>query len=83
MFEACNLVNIHTLQHDEAPPTHTQGSRQIDFMFISRRLVEHIEVCGILTFGSIFASDHIPIFIDFNVLTFFGHPASGTERAAL
>jgi hypothetical protein len=35
MLEACDLVNIHTLQHGEAPPTHKQGSRQIDFMFIS------------------------------------------------
>jgi hypothetical protein len=48
MLEACDLVNIHNLQHREAPPTHKQGSRQIDFMFISRRLVEHVEACGIL-----------------------------------
>jgi hypothetical protein len=34
-LEACDLVNIHTPQHGEAAATHTQGSYQIDFMFIS------------------------------------------------
>jgi hypothetical protein len=52
-------------------------------VFISRRLIEHIEACGKLPFDSIFASDHIPLFVDFNVFTLFGHPAFGTERAAL
>jgi hypothetical protein len=36
MLKACELVNIHTLQHGEAPPTHKHRSRQTDFMFISR-----------------------------------------------
>jgi hypothetical protein len=35
MLEACELVNIRTLQHREAPATHKQGSHEIDFMFIS------------------------------------------------
>jgi hypothetical protein len=35
MLEACDLLNIHTLQHGKAPPTHKQESRQIEFMFIS------------------------------------------------
>jgi hypothetical protein len=34
MLEACDLVNIHRLHHGVAPSTHTQGSHQIDFMFI-------------------------------------------------
>jgi hypothetical protein len=83
MLEACDLVNIHTLQHGEDPPTHKQGSRQIDFMFISRRLVKHVEECGILPFDTLFASDHRPLYVDFNVSTLFGHPSFGIERAAL
>jgi endonuclease/exonuclease/phosphatase (EEP) superfamily protein YafD len=82
MPEACDLVNTHTLQHGKAPPTHKQGSRQIDFMFASRRLVKQVDVCGILPFDSIFASDHRPLFVDFNVFTLFGHPAFSTEIAA-
>jgi hypothetical protein len=35
MLEPCDLVNIHTLQHGEDPTTHKQGSRKIDFMFMS------------------------------------------------
>jgi hypothetical protein len=74
MLEACDLLNIHTLQHGEAPPTHKQESRQIDGMFISRCLVEHVEACGILPFDTLFSSDHIPLYVDFNVYTLFGYP---------
>jgi hypothetical protein len=45
MLEACDLANIDTLQHGEDPPTHKQGSRKINFMFIFPRLVEHVEAC--------------------------------------
>jgi hypothetical protein len=83
MIEACSLVKIYTLQHGEDPPTHKQGSRQIDLMFISRHLVEHIEACGIIPFNTLFASYHRPLYVDFNVFTLFGHPVFGTERAAL
>jgi hypothetical protein len=46
-------------------------------------LVEHVEACGILPFSKIFASDHRPLYVDFNVFTLFGHPDFGTEKAAL
>jgi hypothetical protein len=62
---------------------HKQGSRQIDFMFISQQLVEHIDMCGIIPFNSIFESYHRPLFVYFNMFTLFGHPAFGTERDAL
>jgi hypothetical protein len=83
MIEACNLVNIHMLHHGEAPPTHKHGSRLIDVMFISQRLVENVEACGILPFDKIFVSDHRPLYVDFNVYTLFGNPAFVTEKEAL
>jgi hypothetical protein len=83
MIEACDLVNINTLQHGEATATHTQGSQKIDFNFISRSLVIHVEECGILPFDSMFPSDHILLYVDFNIATLFGHPAIGTEKAAV
>jgi hypothetical protein len=43
IIEAYDLVNIHTIQHGEAPAMHKQGSQQIDFNFISRSLVMHVE----------------------------------------
>jgi hypothetical protein len=64
MIDACDLVNIHALQHGEAPTTHKQGSQQIDFMFVSCSLVIHVEECGILPFDSMFSSDHKPIYVD-------------------
>jgi hypothetical protein len=80
MIEACDLLNIHTLQHGEAPATHKQGSQQIDFNFISRSLIIHVEECGILPFDSVFPSYHRPLYVDFNIATRFGHPAIGTEK---
>jgi hypothetical protein len=71
MIEACDLVNIYTLQHGEAPSTHKQGLQQIDVMFISHSLVEHVKGCGILKFDSMFLSDHIPIYVDFDISTLF------------
>jgi hypothetical protein len=83
MIEACDLVNIHRLQHGEAPATQKQGSQQIDFHFILCSLVIHVEECGILPFDSMFPSDHIPLYVDFNIATLFGHPVIGTEKEAL
>jgi hypothetical protein len=83
MIEACSLVNSHTIENGEVPPTHTQESRNIDFMFISRCLVKHVEACGIPPFDSLFGSGHRPLYVYFNVFTFFGHPYFGKERAAL
>jgi hypothetical protein len=60
MIEACDLVNIHTVQHGEASERHKQGSQQIDFNFILHSLVIHVKECGILPFDSMFSSDHIP-----------------------
>jgi hypothetical protein len=83
MLEACDLVNIYTLQHDEVPQTDKQGSRQINFMFIYHSLTIHAERCGILPLESTFLSDHITLFVDFNIETLFVHPAFGTERSTL
>jgi hypothetical protein len=83
MMEDCDLVNMHTLQHGAAPATHKQGSQQIDFNILSRSLIIHVEECGILPFDSVFPIDHIPLYVDFNIATLFGHPAIGTKKAAL
>jgi hypothetical protein len=74
MLEACDLVNIHTLQHGEALKTRKQGSQQIDMRFISLSLVEHVKGCGVLPFESMFSSDHRSLYVDFDVATICGHP---------
>jgi hypothetical protein len=52
-------------------------------MFIYQRLIEHVKACDILSFDSIFASDQLPLYVDFNVIKLLGHAPFGTERAAL
>jgi hypothetical protein len=39
--------------------------------------------CGILPFDSMFSSDHMTLYVDFDVATLFGHPSIGTENAAV
>jgi hypothetical protein len=52
-------------------------------MFVSLSLIVHIKGCGILLFDSMYSSDHIPPYVDFDLATLFRHPAIGTEKAAL
>jgi hypothetical protein len=52
-------------------------------MFISHSLAEHVKGCGILPFDSMFTSDHIPLYVAFNVAILFGHPTIGTEKEVL
>jgi hypothetical protein len=65
MIESWDLVNIRTLQHGEAPATHKRGSQQINFMFVLRSLVIHVEESGILPFNSMLSSEHRPIYVFF------------------
>jgi hypothetical protein len=83
IIEACDLVNVHTLQHGEAPATYKQGSEKNDFMFVSRSLVIYVEDCGILPFDAMYAIDHRPLYVDLNIAFLFGHPEIGTEKVAL
>jgi hypothetical protein len=80
MLEECCLVNTHTVRHGTIPATHKQGSQHIDFMFISRYQEHFFWGCGIPPFESIFASEHRPLYGDFDVISLFGNLTIGTEK---
>ena len=42
------LIDVHTNKHgfDTDIPTYKRGPRQLDYIFVSRRLLYHIKKCG-------------------------------------
>jgi hypothetical protein len=78
LVESCNLVNIHKLKHDNVPATHNDGSKQINFIYLSYAVAEFVFRCGILDFNSLFYSDHHPLFLDVDIIRLLGHPVQGT-----
>ena len=61
-----NLFNAHSMFHSETPPpTNINGSKQIDFIACSPRVIDCISKAGFLAFDyGPFTSDHRCIFID-------------------
>ncbi len=61
-----NLFNAHAMFHSETPPsTNINGSKQIDFIACSPRVIECISKAGFLAFDTgPFTSDHRCLFID-------------------
>ena len=69
-LQSHNLFNAHTMfQHDKPPPTHINGSHQIDYIACSPRVIDSITQAGFLRHDSgPFPSDHRCIFIDLDTL---------------
>jgi hypothetical protein len=42
---------------------------------------EFIFRCGILDFNTLFSSNHLPLYIDIDILCLLGYPVYGTIRA--
>jgi hypothetical protein len=80
MVDAYNSVNIHKLKHINIHPTQSYGSTQIDFIFISAAATEFVFHCGILEFNTLLSSDHIPLYIDIDILRILGYPVQGTIK---
>jgi hypothetical protein len=81
MVDACNLFNIHKLNHNKIPPTQSSVSTQIDCIFVSSLTAEFVYCSGILDFNTIFSSDHRPICIDIDIPRLLGYPVQGKIKA--
>jgi hypothetical protein len=65
-MERCNLTNVYQHVHEYYTqfPTHTNGSKTIDFMLGSANLLKYITSVGYAKFHKCFDSDHCGIFCD-------------------
>ena len=69
----CNLTDIHAYHHDGINniATYARGSKRIDFILISKTLVQKTTSSGFLAFYDGIESDHRGCFVDFNAYLLF------------
>jgi hypothetical protein len=66
LITQCGLVDFHAINHGttEEPNTYSRGSKRVDYVFGSPRVVPFIDLCGIDPFHLIIYSDHRGLFLD-------------------
>jgi hypothetical protein len=77
------LVDIHVHRHGTQgePTTYTRGSTRIDYMLLSRDLVDYVSAAGILPFKTFTKSDHRALFIDIDLDCYLGGRPSDAALA--
>ena len=76
------LIDVHTNKHgfDTDIPTYIRGPRRLDYMFVSRRLLDHIKKCGYEKFDVRIVSDHRGSYADFSVRGLFDQSFEQAQR---
>jgi hypothetical protein len=74
----CGLADAHKSAQTtlETPATYQRGSKKIDFILISPRLVSSIRAAGILPLNEGYLSDHRALVVDFDPRILFGDNTS-------
>jgi hypothetical protein len=86
VIEAGNLTDTHGHQHGNVDiTTYTRGTRRLDYVFVTPRLVDHILRSGYEAFHARIISDHRGYFVDFALAGFLDRQLpsifSATSRA--
>ena len=73
MISKVGLIDVHSHKHglDTDILTYKRGPRRLDYMFVSRRLIDHIKRCGYEKFDTRMVSDHRGYFADFSIKGIF------------
>ena len=83
------LHDIIAIKHgfDTNIATYKRGPRRLDYIFVSRRIIDHVTACGYDRFDDILCSDHRASFLDLSLSGIFGRalpilcsPSSRTIR---
>jgi hypothetical protein len=74
----CGLADAHKSAQTtlETPATYQRGTKKIDFILISPRLVSSIRAAGILPLNEGYLSDHRALVVDFDPRILFGDDTS-------
>jgi hypothetical protein len=71
VLSAGNLTDAHSNQHSIVDiTTYTRGTKRLDYVFVTPRLVDHILRSGYELFHARIASDHRGYFVDFSLAGF-------------
>ena len=67
LFSEFGFIDVHFNKHryNTDISTHKRGPRQLDYMFVLRRLLDHIKRCGYEKFDARIVSDHCGYYADF------------------
>ena len=67
------LTDVHSFKHghNDNFSTYQRGKRRLDYLFASRRVLDHITRCGYEKFDARINSDHRGYFVDISVPGFF------------
>jgi hypothetical protein len=75
----CNLVDAHSICTSDSSPvpaTYQRGSKKIDFVLLSPRLIDAVAGVSILALFDGYLSDHRALIVDFDAVRLFGGPTS-------
>ena len=68
IIQSANLYDILSAKHGiHCLHTYLRGTRQIDFMFGTQRLITATQKCGILAFNTYIVSNNRALWIDINI----------------
>jgi endonuclease/exonuclease/phosphatase family metal-dependent hydrolase len=71
VLTAGGLTDAHSHQHGEVDiTTYTRGTKRLDYVFVTPRLVDHILRSGYESFHARIASDHRGYYVDFALAGF-------------
>jgi exonuclease III len=82
----CELVDIIYNRHGtfDKPPTHSRGSKRIDYILTTPTIAEYVCECGILPFHDLCFSDHRPLYADIDIKAYLRYdPPDNVNRIAI
>ena len=72
VIAAGNLTDVHAHRHGHANiATYIRGRRQLDYCFVSPRILEHVLRCGFEAFHARKVCDHREYFVDLSMIGLF------------
>ena len=67
-----NLTNVHANKHGHVHiATYIRGRRQLDYCFVSPRILDYVLCCGFEAFHAMKVCDHRGYFIDLSMVELF------------
>ena len=73
LIQQFDLRDVHAFNHgyNYDIATYFRGSCQLDYVFVSRCIIDHVVRCGYEPFKARFSTDHRAYFVDFSIAELF------------
>jgi hypothetical protein len=68
------LVDVHASNHgiQAEPNTYSRGTKRLNYVFASPRILDYVDICGIEPFHSVIHTDHRGLFVDLDLQGLLG-----------